>query len=192
MLRNIFYDIGIIRSQTYPFPVINIGNLCMGGTGKTPMVEYLLRLLSGRYKTATLSRGYKRETKGFVLAKTSTSWHDIGDEPCQYATKFHDVDVTVCENRNMGVKKILHHNAQTQCVILDDAFQHRAIKAGLNILLTDYNHLYCDDYLIPSGTLREYTCGAKRAQIVIITKCPENISDSGKLEIIDKLKIRKN
>lgn len=151
-------------------PVISVGNLSMGGTGKTPHVEYLIRLLKSEFNVAVLSRGYKRKTHGFILAgEHSTSYH-IGDEPLQISKKFRNVTVAVHEKRARGIKELLEIKKDTDVVLLDDAFQHRAVKPGLSILLTDFHNLYPEDYLFPTGTLREFRHGAKRADIIIVTK----------------------
>ena len=160
-LRNKLFDWGILPSKSYPLPVISIGNLTAGGTGKTPHTEYFINLLKSRYQVAVLSRGYRRKTKGFILAEEGASHLDIGDEPRQYVKKFPDVTVAVDEKRNRGIKKILELKPETQVILLDDAFQHRYVKPGKSILLTDYHHLYTDDYLLPTGMLREKAKGAR-------------------------------
>jgi len=191
-IRNLLFNISVLKQWQGPLPTICVGNLSVGGTGKTPHVEYLVRLLSSSINTATLSRGYKRRTKGFILAENSSSSVEIGDEPKQYKTKFPDLTVAVCEDRCKGVEKIMELIPGTGCIILDDAFQHRAIKAGLNILLTDYNKLFIKDHVVPSGTLREFKCGAARADIIIVTKCPPTISDEVRKIIIAKINPNKN
>jgi len=169
-LRNKCYDWGIFKSEQFRIPTISVGNLSMGGTGKTPHVEYLIRLLKSDFNVAVLSRGYKRKTHGFILAgEESTSYH-IGDEPLQISKKFRNVTVAVDEKRANGIKEILRRFEETQVVLLDDAFQHRAVKPGLSILLTDFHQLYSDDFIFPTGTLREFRCAAKRADIIIVTK----------------------
>jgi tetraacyldisaccharide 4'-kinase len=142
----------------------------MGGTGKTPQVEYLIRLLKGHKRVAVLSRGYKRKTRGFLEATPQSSYLDIGDEPMQYATKYPDITVAVCEKRAKGIAKLLEKQDPPEVIILDDAFQHRYVKPSLNILLTDYYNLYTDDFTFPSGTLREPRYNAKRADVVVVTK----------------------
>ena len=171
---------------------ICVGNLNVGGTGKTPHVEYLVRLLSESFNVATLSRGYKRKTRGFILADNTSSSLEIGDEPRQYKFKFPSLTVAVCEDRCAGAHKILEQKPQTECIILDDAFQHRWLKAGLNIMLTDFNNLFTRDYMIPSGTLREFRCGAKRADIIIVTKCPETLSETERKKIAEEINPEKN
>jgi tetraacyldisaccharide 4'-kinase len=189
-VRNILFDSGIFKEHSFDLPIISVGNLSYGGTGKTPHVEYLIRLLSGGKSIATLSRGYKRKTKGFILADNASLVSEIGDEPKQFKTKFPFVSVSVCEDRNHGVNQLMKLCPKVNCIILDDAFQHRSIKAGLNILLTDYNDLYTNDYILPSGSLREFRCGAKRADIIVVTKCPHNITEDEKKKIISKLALR--
>jgi len=190
-IRNNLYDFKILKSYSFNLPLICIGNLSYGGTGKTPHVEYLIRLLSSHINPATLSRGYKRKSKGFVLAGKDSLSSEIGDEPRQLKNKFPKVTVAVCGNRYLGVKGILENNTGINCIILDDAFQHRSLKSGLNILLTDYNKLYCRDYVLPSGTLREFRCGAKRADIIVVTKCPKSIANEEKREIVSEIKSEK-
>ena len=189
--RNVLYDLKILKSCSFDIPVICVGNLSYGGTGKTPLVEYLIRLLKDNNDISTLSRGYKRNTKGFVLANNNSLCSEIGDEPKQYKTKFPKIQVAVCENRCSGVNKLLVINPNTDIIILDDAFQHRAIKAGLNIILTDYNNLYTSDSVLPSGTLREFKYGAKRAEIIIVTKCPKILSFTDRKNIKTEINPKK-
>jgi len=189
-IRNKLFDWGIFRSTKHPLPIISVGNLSMGGTGKTPHVEFLIRLLKDRIKLATLSRGYGRKTKGFILADENASAASIGDEPLQYYHKFKEIKVAVNENRNKGVKKILALEKDIELMILDDAFQHRWIQRDLSILLTDYHHLYSNDYVFPSGHLREFRTGAKRADIVIVTKTPITLSPFERRGIQEDLKIK--
>ena len=152
-LRHFLYDRGWLQSKQYPFPTLCVGNLAVGGTGKTPMVEYLVRLL-GEEQVAILSRGYRRKTKGFVLADTSATALTLGDEPFQYHRKFSKATVAVCENRQEGIEQLLKH-PNFQVILLDDAFQHRKVQAGLNLLLTSYSQLYTNDFLLPVGSLRD-------------------------------------
>lgn len=182
-IRHKLYDWGIFKAKQFDFPIICIGNLCLGGTGKTPMTEYLINILKGRFRVATLSRGYGRKTKGFVLADESANYEAIGDEPYQYFRKFNDIQVAVDENRAEGVQKLINQANPPEAILLDDAFQHRKIRAGQNILLTDYNCLYSEDFLLPAGTLRDIRSAAKRADIIIVTKSPEKLSDK-EFEII--------
>ena len=187
-VRNGLYASGWIKSNKYNIPIISIGNISYGGTGKSPLVEYLVRFLSPNNQLATLSRGYKRKSKGFFIAKNNSLSTEIGDEPKQFKTKFPKLTVTVCEDRCKGVSEILKLHPVINCIILDDAFQHRSIKAGLNILLTDHNKLYTRDIVLPSGTLREFRCGAKRADIIVVTKCPRALSDEEKRKISEEIK----
>ncbi|NDV47305.1 tetraacyldisaccharide 4'-kinase [Paludibacter sp. 221] len=187
-IRNILFDKDILRSEEFDIPIISVGNLAVGGTGKTPHTEYILSFLQNKWKTAMLSRGYKRKTKGFRPANASANANTIGDEPFQIHQKFPDVTVAVCEKRVQGVSKLLELYPDLQAVVLDDAFQHRHIKAGFSILLTDYSRLYIDDFYLPSGRLRESKKGSRRADIIVVTKCPATIG-RGKMESIEsKLK----
>lgn len=186
-LRNKLYDWGIKKSTAYDFPVICVGNLSVGGTGKTPMIEYLIRLLKSERYVATLSRGYKRQTQGFMIADENATANTIGDEPFQFYQKFKDVIVSVDENRVHGISQLMALQRPPEVVLLDDAFQHRKVKAGFHILLTSYDDLYTEDILLPTGNLREPRQGAKRADIIVVTKCPENISEENKKEIKRKI-----
>lgn len=185
-IRNILYDKGLLNSQSFAIPIIAVGNLSVGGTGKTPQIEYLIRLLID-YKIATLSRGYKRESKGFILANENTTAKTLGDEPFQFYTKFPEVLVAVDANRRNGITELLKH--QPDVILLDDAFQHRKVKAGFYILLTTYNDLFCEDYILPFGNLREPAMGKKRANLIIVTKCPKDLSDLAQEKIKQKLKV---
>lgn len=186
-LRNQLFDKKILRSATFDFPLISVGNLATGGTGKTPMVEYLVRMLNKKYRVATLSRGYKRKTKGFFIADENTEVFDIGDEPMQIHQKFPDVIVAVAEERVLGIPAVLNDRPQTQVIILDDAFQHRQVNACLNVLLSDYNHLYTKDFLLPAGNLRDTKSSSKRADIIIVTKCKADLNDNEREKTIDEL-----
>lgn len=187
--RNWLFDKGILKSVQPDVFTINVGNLNLGGTGKTPHVEYLVRLLADKYPTSILSRGYKRKTKGFVLANENANAQEIGDEPMQYYLKFKDkINVVVCEDRVAGVSKIQSTLPNNQLVILDDAFQHRKIKPHLNLLLCDFNRPFYDDSLVPIGKLRDLKSSAIRANAVIVTKCPNEISTQKSKEIIDRIK----
>lgn len=191
IIRNWLYNKKIIRTAQFNLPVICVGNLVLGGTGKSPMVEYLIELLSDHFNVATLSRGYKRKTKGYALAGENTSALEIGDEPMQFHTKFPQVTVAVGEERVVAIPQLLHDKPGTQVIILDDAFQHRAIKAGYNILLTVYDDLFVDDFFFPTGDLRDQQSSAKRAEIIIVTKCPADLDASKKEKIIQKIKKEK-
>ncbi|MCR5044000.1 MAG: tetraacyldisaccharide 4'-kinase [Bacteroidaceae bacterium] len=177
-IRNLMFDVGMLKSKTFPLPVICVGNITVGGTGKTPHTEYLIRLLSEKYQVAVLSRGYKRQSEGYVLATPTTSMTDIGDEPYQMKHKFPQIHMAVDKDRCHGIEKLMKKEVQpsTDVVILDDAYQHRYVKAGLNILLMDYHRLIYLDKLLPAGRLRESSSGTKRADIVIVTKCPRDIT----------------
>ena len=187
-IRNWFYDINFFKSKSYNLPIIAIGNLSVGGTGKTPHTEYLIRLLKKDYKVAVLSRGYKRSTKGFVLANESISASELGDESFQIHTKFPDVSVAVCEDRRTGIENLIQ-TINPDVILLDDAFQHRKVKASFYILLTAYDELFSDDYILPFGNLREPSMGKKRADLVIVTKCPTSISDSEQEKVKRKLNV---
>lgn len=182
-VRNRLYDKNILKSASFNFPIICIGNLAAGGTGKTPMVEYLVRLLKNDYQTATLSRGYKRKTRGFAIAGNNTTALEIGDEPMQFHQKFPDITVAVGEERLVAIPQLLHEKPGTQVILLDDAFQHRPVKAGLNILLTEYKNLYTRDLMLPAGDLRDVRSSRHRADIIIVTKCKPSLSESEKEEI---------
>ena len=177
-LRNYLYDKGILKSYSFDVPVIAVGNLSVGGTGKTPQIEYLIRLLSPNYKVATLSRGYKRQSEGFILADANATAATIGDEPFQYYTKFPNIQVAVDADRRNGITQLVKQRENPDVILLDDAFQHRKVKAGLYILLTSYDDLFCNDFILPTGNLRESRSGAKRAHIIIVTKCPPAITTS--------------
>ena len=187
ILRNLLYQSGVFNSTSFDIPIICIGNLSFGGTGKTPHIEYIIRLLQDQYKIAVLSRGYRRKTKGYVFAGEKTDASQIGDEPFQIKNKFSDVAVGVCANRVLGVPDLLGDAPETDVILMDDGFQHRAIKAGLNILLTDFSRLFTRDFIAPSGTLREFRSAYKRAQIIIVTKCPYPISASDQQHIISEI-----
>ncbi len=187
IVRNYLYDKNILKSASFNFPLVSVGNLVAGGTGKSPMVEYLVNLLAPYYRVATLSRGYKRKTKGYALAGENTTALEIGDEPMQFHIKFPDVPVAVGEERLVAIPQLLHDRPDTQCIILDDAYQHRNIKPGLNILLTEYNDLYTHDFFLPTGDLRDQRSSAKRAQIIVVTKCPEDLDEAERKKVIDDI-----
>jgi tetraacyldisaccharide 4'-kinase len=187
-LRNYFYDKGWFKSFTFEVPVIAVGNLSVGGTGKTPMIEYLVRLLKEDHRLAVLSRGYGRKTKGFLLAEKESDSEAIGDEPYQYFKKFENIQVAVDEDRVNGVNCLLKMNNPPELVLLDDAFQHRRIQAGLYILLTSYGKLFSDDWILPTGNLREMKSGARRAQVIVVSKCPENLDEPEKKSIASRLR----
>ena len=173
-LRNKMFDWGILRSKSYDIPVICIGNITVGGTGKTPHTEYLIKLLKKEFKVAVLSRGYKRKSKGFVLATLTSSAKEIGDEPYQIKQKFSEIAVSVDKDRCHGIETLCDNKKESELgvILLDDAFQHRYVNPGMSILLVDFNRQICDDALLPAGRLREPLSGKNRANIVIVTKCP--------------------
>lgn len=186
--RNFFYNSGILKSTSYKFPVICVGNLNAGGTGKSPMIEYLLKLLLPEFKVATLSRGYKRSSKGYRLLSGTETATEVGDEPLQFKRKFKNALIAVDADRRNGIDKLLQENAEI--ILLDDAFQHRKVQAGLNILLTAYGDLYVNDFMLPTGYLREPTVGAERAKIIVVTKCPRNLTRAEMESIRGKLKLQ--
>jgi tetraacyldisaccharide 4'-kinase len=171
-LRDFFYRKGLLKSVEFNLPVISVGNLSVGGAGKTPHIEYIITLLRDYINIATLSRGYRRKTRGYLEVQ------QVGDEPLQFKRKFPEVMVTVSESRSFGIPQIVSQRPETQLVLLDDAFQHRSVKPGMNILLTEYNHPFTRDYLLPSGRLREWRSGYERADIIIVSKCPPELSEA--------------
>lgn len=187
-IRNKLYDKNILKSSSFNFPIICIGNLSVGGTGKTPMVEYLIRLLKNRYSVATLSRGYKRKTEGFAIADKNTTALDIGDEPMQFHKKFDGITVAVAEERLVGIPQLLHAKPNMQVIILDDAFQHRQVNAGLNILLTECKNLFTRNFILPAGDLRDVKTSSKRADIIVVTKCDPDLTQKEKNETIQEIK----
>lgn len=187
-IRNWLYDLKVFKSTGFDIPVISIGNLSTGGTGKTPHIEYIVKLLSDKYSLATLSRGYGRKSKGFLSGDKYSTSYDIGDEPMQFINKFEDVNVCVDANRVHGIKELTFRYPNVDVVLLDDAFQHRAVKPGLSILLTDFYHLYSEDYLMPAGNLREHKREARRADIIIVTKTRKVYSPITKQRLTDSLK----
>nr|WP_315223023.1 tetraacyldisaccharide 4'-kinase [uncultured Flavobacterium sp.] len=187
--RNFLFDKGVLKSTSFDFPVIAVGNLSVGGTGKTPQIEYLIRLLSKQYKIATLSRGYKRQSKGFVLANASSNALILGDEPFQFYQKFPNIQVAVDADRTNGITQLISQQEKPQIILLDDAYQHRKVKAGFYILLTSYGELYADDFMLPTGNLRESRSGANRANIIVVTKCPKDLPDEIQNDIRKKLRI---
>ena len=176
-IRNKMFDWGILPSESFPVPVIVIGNIAVGGTGKTPHIEYLVNLLKDEYKIAVLSRGYKRKTKGFRMATADSTAYEIGDEPYQLKTKHPDIIVAVDANRRNGIKQLLAlpEEERPEVLLLDDAFQHRYVQPSLSIVLTDYNRLFFFDHLLPAGRLRERKSAINRSDIVVTTKCPEEL-----------------
>ena len=201
-VRNLLYALGLKRQATPHITTIGVGNLATGGTGKTPHVEYLLDLLADRYRTAMLSRGYKRKSKGFLLDDGSHDATLLGDEPAMIASKYPQVQVAVCENRVEGVRQLMaqerveqqgdeevHISTAPQLIVLDDVFQHRRIKPNINILLTEYRHPYFRDHILPYGNLREFRSARRQAGIVIVTKSPARLNPIEKHNIINDLKL---
>ena len=176
MVRNKLFDLKILPSKKFSLPVISVGNLSVGGTGKTPHVEYLTRLLGEENNIAIVSRGYKRKTRGYLLAELTHTHKDIGDEPVQYLRKFSRVTVAVDEKRRRGIENVLKTFPETDVVLLDDAYQHRYVRPGLSILLTDYHQLYVKDFPMPTGSLREFRSGSKRADVIVVSKTPRIFS----------------
>ncbi|HEY5571339.1 MAG TPA: tetraacyldisaccharide 4'-kinase [Bacteroidales bacterium] len=190
-IRNFLFDKHLLRSQSFPLPVISIGNLSVGGTGKTPHTEYLIRLLNARYSVAVLSRGYRRKSKGYILAGSDVTASMIGDEPFQMKRKYPSVTLAVDESRTHGINQLLSDRTQSapEVLLLDDAYQHRQVTPSLNILLTDVHYPLYDDQMLPTGNLREPICGRKRADIVIVTKCDSEMSESEQEVIRKKLSL---
>lgn len=191
-IRNFLFDKRILKSTSFCIPIIAVGNLSVGGTGKTPQIEYLIRLLSDKYKIATLSRGYKRKSEDFVLADATSNAEILGDEPFQFYQKFPNIQVAVDADRTNGITQLISKTTKPEIILLDDAYQHRKVKAGFYILLTSYGDLYADDFILPTGNLRESRSGANRADSIIVTKCPMNLSEKDQLEIQRKLKLNSN
>ncbi|MGL2994795.1 tetraacyldisaccharide 4'-kinase [Flavobacterium sp. TSSA_36] len=191
-IRNYLFDVGLLKSYTFSLPIITVGNLSVGGTGKTPQIEYLIRLLSNKYSVATLSRGYKRQSKGFILADASVNAAILGDEPFQFFQKFPAIQVAVDANRKNGIEELLSQKKSPEIILLDDAYQHRKVKAGFYILLTAFGDLYAHDFLLPTGNLRESRTGAQRAAIIVVTKCPKNLSEAEQISIEKQLNLSEN
>jgi tetraacyldisaccharide 4'-kinase len=187
IVRNWLYNRNILKSATFGLPLICVGNLSVGGTGKSPMVEFLVWHLKGHFNVATLSRGYKRKTKGYALANENTTAIEIGDEPLQFYKKFPDVPVAIGEERLVAIPQLLHDRPETELIILDDAFQHRSIRAGFNILLTDYGNLFTRDFFLPTGDLRDAKSSYKRAEVIIVTKCPPDLSTEEKADLVKEI-----
>ncbi len=187
-LRNGLYNKKVFKSASFGLPLICVGNLSVGGTGKSPMVEWLVENFKNKFKLATLSRGYKRKTKGYTLANENSTALEIGDEPMQFYLKFPEVPVAVGEQRLEAIRQLLQDKPGTQAIILDDAFQHRALKAGLNILLTDYSNLFTRDFFLPTGDLRDLKSSYKRAEIIVVTKCPPDLSEEEKQKIVKEIR----
>ena len=186
-IRHKLYDWHLLKSKSFEQPVIGVGNLALGGTGKTPHVEYLIDLLSEQYRVCVVSRGYRRKTKGFQLANASCGPETIGDEPMQYVGKFNNILVAVDENRNEAIELMNTMDRPPELYLLDDAFQHRSTQAGLNILLTAYDKLFTKDYLVPTGSLRDLRSAARRADIIMVSKSPKDLDELKKAEVLQKL-----
>ncbi len=186
-IRNKFYDEEILVSKAFDLPILLVGNLRVGGTGKTPQVAYLVKLLKEKYRIAVLSRGYKRKTSGFVLANSNTGVSEIGDEAYQLSKQFSTITIAVDADRVNGINKLVALKSPPEVIVLDDAFQHRKIRAGFNILLTPYTDLYTDDSHLPTGNLRENSKGAERAQVIIVTKCPDQLTEEQEFKTAVKL-----
>ena len=183
--RNYLYDKNVLKTRSFPFPILVVGNLSTGGTGKTPYIDYLVEHLKQSYSTVVLSRGYGRKTRGFLLASEKSSPFEIGDEPKLLKIKHRDIQVGVCESRVEGIEK-LRNMTNARVFVLDDAFQHRSLKPGFSVLLTSYEQLYTRDHLLPYGNLRESKQGARRANAIIVTKCPP-LSEEDQLAIRKEL-----
>jgi tetraacyldisaccharide 4'-kinase len=188
IIRNWLFDKKYLKSAAFNFPLICVGNLAVGGTGKSPMVEYLIELLVPHFEIGTLSRGYKRKTKGYALANDKTTALEIGDEPMQFRTKFPNIAVAVGEERLVAIPQLLQDKPNLQAIILDDAFQHREVKAGFNIVLTEFSNIYTQDFFLPTGDLRDEWKSAHRAQVIIVTKCPADLNQDKKYKILRSLK----
>lgn len=190
-LRNWFFNKGLTRSFRFDFPVISVGNLSTGGTGKTPHIEFIIRLLKDNYQVGVVSRGYGRRTKGFIVVETDSDARNVGDEPLQIKQNHPEANVAVGEQRIIAIPSLLNEAPDTQVVLLDDAFQHRYVRPGMNILLTDYNHLFYKDMVLPAGNLREFKSGYKRADVIIVTKSPKGLSAEERKKIVAEIKPRK-
>ncbi len=188
LLRNFLFDKKIFKSASFNFPIVCVGNLAAGGTGKTPMTEYLIELLQNDFEIATLSRGYKRKTKGYAIANEKSTALEIGDEPMQFHEKYKNITVAVGEERIVAIPQILHDKPNTDVIILDDGFQHRTVVAGLNIILTDFKNLYTRDIMLPSGDLRDVKSSSKRADIIVVTKCKLNLTKVESANIVAEIK----
>ncbi len=186
-IRNLMFDKNVLKSSHFDVKTISVGNISAGGTGKTPHIEYLIRLLKKDNQLATLSRGYGRKRTGFLLATDSSTAKDIGDEPLQFHTKFPEVTVAVDARRVNGVIELMSQKNSPEVILLDDAFQHRQLKAGLSILLTDINFPFYSDFMLPTGNLREFSGAKKRADIIIVTKCDQAMTDSQKEKVLAKI-----
>ncbi len=193
-MRRILYQKGWLTVYKPTIPTICVGNIAVGGTGKTPHIEYLIRLLSPQYSIATLSRGYKRTTKGFLSSNASNceiNAETLGDEPMQFHTHFPDIPIAVCENRAVGIQNLIKEENHLQVILLDDAFQHLSVRCGLNIILTEYSRPYFSDFPMPAGNLREFGTAASFADMIIVTKTPQDLTLTEKQQFTDKMKVSK-
>jgi len=186
-VRDMLYRNGLLKGVEFNVPIISVGNLSVGGAGKTPHIEYLISLLKDYLEVATLSRGYSRKTKGFLTVQSGMTAEQVGDEPLQFKRKFPDVYVTVAESRTFAIPKIMMDRPATQAVLLDDAFQHRSIKPGLNILLTEFDRPFTRDYLLPSGRLREWRAAYRRADIIVVSKCPAQVTEAERQALTEEI-----
>ncbi len=191
-MRNVMYQIGILKSSRFNLPVISVGNLSVGGAGKTPHVEYLTRLLRPYINVSILSRGYKRTSKGFRIVRPTDDVRMSGDEPLMFARKYHDVIVAVGERRDLAIPQLVGKHPEIQVILLDDAFQHLSVKPDVNILLTTYDDPFTRDYLLPTGRLREWRSSYMRADLIIVTKCPADLSEEEKISMIKEINPSKN
>ncbi len=189
LIRNYLYENEVLKSRSFSLPVITVGNLSVGGTGKSPMIEHLINLLQPKYKVATLSRGYGRKTKGYKVVNGIEKPAEVGDEPLQFKQKFPETTVAICEDRITGIEKLVE-GISPDVILLDDAFQHRKVKAGYNILLTTFRDLYVEDHVLPTGNLREPVKGANRANSIVVTKSPENLTLEQQNQIRRKLNVK--
>lgn len=189
-IRNRFYDWGILKSSEFEIPIISVGNITVGGTGKTPHIEYLIKLLKSEYQIAALSRGYKRKTDGFILSTRESTDLEIGDEPRQIKQKYPEVNIAVDANRTEGINKLIRLKPEIEAILLDDAFQHRKVNPGLSILLTDYSRPIFKDFMLPLGNLRDNYLEKKRADVIIVTKCPKDLNSKKQNQITERLKLK--
>lgn len=186
--RDFFYRTGMLKSVKFSLPVISVGNLSVGGAGKTPHIEYLIRLLKDYVNVATLSRGYGRKTQGYFTVQSDMTAEQVGDEPLQFKRKFPELTVAIGESRAFAIPQMLSESPDTQVILLDDAFQHRAVTPGLNILLTEYNHPFTKDWLLPAGRLREWRSSYKRADVMVVTKCPKELKAAKRMDFMNRIK----
>lgn len=186
-VRNLLFDKNILRSASFGMPLITVGNLAIGGTGKSPLIEYLVGLLHTRYRVATLSRGYRRRTRGYALATASSTALEIGDEPLALHRKFPTIPVAVGEERLLAIPELLHDHPTTEVILLDDAFQHRSIRAGFSVLLTEYSNLFTRDFYLPTGDLRDLKSRYQEASVLVVTKCPADLSEQQRAVLINEM-----